>query len=241
MKGMFGSGVRTLLGACSLWLAAASTSEASIITYNFTGVFSKASTASLLYKNGGQFQAGQTVSGYFKIDTTVLDKDGTSTVGNYPNSVIEFVVTYQDLGKGEFVVSSIGPGATTVWDDNLGLDRFNVVADPVTAGDVNSGKGIVVDGMRLRMDDDLMAAIKSDHLTDPVEDLFVFNEAILRLFVHGPEDIGDQNVDFALTSLDAVPAPPTLIVLGLFAGSYGCFRGFRRKNATVKAAAAGCV
>jgi hypothetical protein len=196
---------------------------ASTLTFSFTGDVTHVDNP-LKISNGGVFSTSQLMSGTFTASTT--DMNGGGNQGDF--NVTGFTL---DIGGGAYTATM---GTSGLVEIRTGADKFDLT--------VNSPNGANVNFMVPRLFDFNLegpnGTITSELLTNNMTpNIASFTEKNLWRLVFGPTD-SEKVVKGQLTSLQAVPLPPSVVLFG--AGlvalvGLGAGRGWRERMGSLNA------
>lgn len=220
-----------LVAALSLIPSFASSTNAAIVTLNFSGTVTSVD-ASL----APTFSVGQTLNGSYSFDTTTVARAGSNST-----SAVFDALTAFNFSIGAYAASSVGAPEIQVEDDPPGtfVDRYALVSrasDGLSGAAVN-GNALIFFGFR--MDDSTNTAITNALVlpTNPSLSSFDSNSFFILFGDPGSPVV----VDGTLTSLTnaAIPEPATIAIwsLGVLSCTFGAAR--RRRAVAVPAASHG--
>jgi len=159
----------------------------------------------------GQLQIGDIITGSYKYESTTLDSSPLVTVGDYQHYSPPYGIS---LTAGGFVFQTDPDNVyfkVGVCDNHTGLDIYGIRS----YNNLPLSNGVLIGDIEWQLDDSSSTALSSDALptTAPVLNDWSYSWGLY--ICTGIQGGGDVAIDAEVTSVELVPEPATLFLLGL--------------------------
>jgi len=182
------------------------------------GIVEISLTAEIMYirdpdEFDGQLQIGDIITGSYKYESTTPDSNPLPTVGDYEHYSSPYGISLTaggfvfqtDPDNVNFLVEVVNNHYASPTEDNYGIISYN---------NLPLSNGVPIAGIEWHLSDTSGTALSSDALptTPPVLDDWSYSWGML---IHTGPHTGHVAIEADVTSVELVPEPTTLVLLGL--------------------------
>jgi len=159
----------------------------------------------------GQLQIGDIITGSYRYESTTPDSNPLLSVGDYEHYSAPYGIS---LSAGGFVFQTDPDNVyfkVGACDNHRGLDIYGIRS----YNNLPLSNGVLIGHIEWQLDDSSSTALSSDALptTPPVLDDWSYSWGLW--ICTGIQGGGDVAIDAEVTSVELVPEPATLLLLGL--------------------------